>query len=93
MGLVFEWDEENAQSNLQKHGVSFAEASTVFSDPLSLTIYDPLHSRDEERYVTIGRSYRQHVVVVVHADRENALRIISARLATRRERRTYESSG
>ena len=56
MGLLFEWDTNKARLNIQKHGVSFDEASTVFRDPLSRTINDPLHSGDEERYVLIGRS-------------------------------------
>lgn len=89
MPLIFGWDAEKARTNLRKHGVSFEEASTVFGDPLSLTIPDPLHSTDEERFVTIGESSAGRVIVVVHTDRGQALRLISARLATSRERRTY----
>ena len=88
--VEFEWDEAKAGSNLEKHGVSFEEATTVFGDPLSVTIRDPVHSQEEERFVTIGVSSRFNTVVVGHVDREDALRIISARCATARERRSYE---
>ena len=91
MGIVFEWDSRKAKSNYAKHGVSFVEASTVFGDPLSLTITDPSHSRPgEERLVTIGSSYLERLVVVVHCDEDENVRIISARKATRRERKDYE---
>jgi uncharacterized DUF497 family protein len=86
MSLLFEWDPKKARSNLAKHGVSFDEASTVFKDDLSITISDPLHSEDEERLVLIGRSYRDKLLVVVHTERGDRIRIISARPATRRER-------
>ncbi len=69
---------------------SFEEAATVFGDPLSLSIDDPLHSRDEQRFVTVGESVKGELLVVVHTDREGAIRIISARKATRGERRDYE---
>lgn len=91
MGLTFEWDDRKAYANLRKHGVSFEEASTVFGDPFSVTIPDPLHSCDEDRFVTIGAtSGHRHVLVVVHVDRDGRLRIISARPATARERKQYE---
>lgn len=90
MGLTFEWDEKKARKNLKKHGVSFEEAATVFGDPLSLTIDDPLHSKYEKRFVTMGGSIRRRILVVVHTERGDNIRIISARVATRRERRTYE---
>jgi len=90
MGLTFEWDERKAASNVQKHGVAFDEAATAFGDPLSLTIPDPLHSEDEDRFVLIGETYRGRLVVVVHTARGDNLRLISARSATRSERRTYE---
>jgi len=90
MGIVLEWDEEKARDNLNKHGVSFEEAATVFGDPLSLTIDDPLHSVEESRFVIIGRSIRQRLLVVVHTERGDQIRIISARPSTRRERRSYE---
>jgi len=90
MPLEFEWDDRKAGLNIRKHGVSFEEASTVLSDPLALTIYDPLHSEDEERYVVLGESQRRRLLVVVFTDRDDRIRIISARVATRSERRQYE---
>ncbi len=91
MGLTFEWDEKKAELNEKTHKVSFEEASTVFGDTLSLTIPDPPHSTaEEERYITIGMSYRQNLLVVVHCDRGHIIRIISARKATKREREKYE---
>lgn len=91
MSLEFEWDREKARRNVVKHEVSFEEAATVFGDPFSLTIKDPSHSEYEERFVTVGETVEQKTVVVVHTDRGRSVRIISARRATRRERRTYES--
>ncbi len=88
--MRFEWDRDKAKSNVSKHGITFEEATTVFGDPLSLTIPDPLHSQAEDRFVTIGVSSRQRTLVVVHADRGDDVRIISARVATRRERKRYE---
>ncbi|MGB2981192.1 MAG: BrnT family toxin [Candidatus Zixiibacteriota bacterium] len=90
MFLLFEWDRNKAQQNIKKHGISFEEATTVFGDPLSLTIRDPLHSIDDERFVVIGYSYKYRLLVVVHTERGNRIRIISARRATRQERKTYE---
>ena len=91
MGIVFDWDLRKAKSNRAKHGVSFEEASTVFGDPLSLTIADPSHSRwAEERLVTIGSSYLGRLLVIVHRDEDESIRIISARKAARRERKDYE---
>jgi len=90
MPLSFEWDEHKAKSNLTKHGVSFEEASTVFSDPLSLTIPDPAHSQVEDRFIILGQSHRQELLVVVHAERGDHIRVISARRASRRERKSYE---
>jgi uncharacterized protein len=89
--VQFEWNPRKATDNLKKHGVSFEEASTVFGDPLAVTIRDPLHSADEQRFVTVGRSTRQRVLVVVHTERADAVRIISARLATPREKRHHGS--
>ena len=86
-----EWDPNKAASNLAKHGVTFEEAATVFLDPLALTIPDPEHSVDEDRFITLGLSAHDQLVVVVHTDRAGAIRLISAREATPRERRTYES--
>ena len=76
-------------ANLTKHDVTFDEASTVFQDTLSVTIGDPLHSVNEERFVLVGHSRRNRLLVVVHTDRAERIRIISARLATARERRQY----
>ena len=90
--MQFEWDAQKAAENLAKHGVSFDEASTVFGDPLAGTILDPRHSTDELRFVTIGLSTSQRLIVVAHADSDDRVRIISARRATRRERRRYEAT-
>lgn len=92
MPLSFEWDEKKAKSNAKKHGVTFDEASTVFGDARSLTIPDPVHSEVEDRFVTMGSSYRGKLVVVVHTERGDNIRIISARPANRRERKAYEES-
>lgn len=89
MSVRFQWDVAKARANLRKHGVAFDEASTVFADPLSLTIADPTHSDDEDRFVTIGQSRQGRLLVVVHTERISMLRIISARPATRREGRAY----
>jgi uncharacterized DUF497 family protein len=91
MDTEFEWDPEKAESNLLKHEVSFAEAATVFFDPLSITIPDRFHSVKESRFVITGLSYKQRHLVVVHADRGDRIRIISARLARSNERKKYES--
>jgi uncharacterized protein len=90
MALSFEWDANKAKQNLKKHGVSFREASTVFADSLARTIHDPLHSEDEDRFVNLGESNRGRLLVVVFTDRGDSIRIISARVATRRERKDYE---
>ena len=92
MALRFSWDPRKAASNLKKHGVSFEEAVTAFGDPLSLTIPDPRHSESEDRFVLLGLSANSRLLVVVHAERgdDDDIRIISARLASRRERTQYE---
>lgn len=90
MSIKFQWDTRKARQNLQKHQIDFSEASTVFSDTLSITIPDPDHSEDEERWVTMGLSNRQRLLVVVHTEQEETIRIISARTADRFERRKYE---
>ena len=92
MPLSFEWDESKANSNLAKHGVSFEEASTVFGDPLSLTIPDPAHSQAEDRSIVLGQSHQRKLLVVVHTERGDNIRIISARRASRGERKSYEES-
>jgi uncharacterized DUF497 family protein len=90
VALTFEWDSRKAQSNLSKHGVSFEAASTVLSDPSSLTVPDPDHSLTERRFVTMGRAFNGKLLIVVHTDRGDNIRIISARRANQRERRFYE---
>ena len=92
MGLLFEWDLDKARLTLKKHGVSFDEASTSFRDPLSQTIEDPLHSENEERFVLIGRSIQGRLLVIVHTERGERIRIISARLGTKREKSGYEEN-
>jgi uncharacterized DUF497 family protein len=90
MDLSFEWDDQKAKKNIKKHGVAFEEASTVFGDPLSRTIPDPVHSEEEDRFVILGESNRRRLLVVSFTDRGANIRIISARVATRRERKDYE---
>jgi uncharacterized protein len=90
MRLAFEWDNNKAKQNVKKHGVSFEEASTVFGDPLARTIPDPLHSGEEDRFVHLGKSQRRRLLVVVFTERGDKIRIISARAATRRERKHHE---
>lgn len=89
--MEFEWDPNKSEVNLSKHGVSFSEASTVFGDPLALTSYDFDNSDEEDRYVTMGESSNEQLLIVSHTDRDNRIRIISARPATRRERKVYEN--
>ena len=91
--LLFEWDINKAKKNLRIHGISFDEASTAFKDILSVTIHDPLHSDEEDRFILIGNSYKNRLLVVVHIERGNKVRIISARRATRKERMQYEENG
>jgi uncharacterized DUF497 family protein len=88
--VVYEWHAAKAKANLQKHGVSFDDAATVFLDPLALTFPDPYHSGGEEREITIGHTAGRRVVFVSHCQCGNRLRIISARRATGRERSQYE---
>jgi len=84
--IDFEWDTNKAAANLGKHGVSFSEASSVFADPFELTISDPDHSEGEYRFLSIGKTARNHLVVVVFTERlPNVIRIISARIASRKE--------
>ncbi len=90
MAVTFEWDGRKARQNSAAHGVSFEEAATAFGDLLSLTIEDPVHSTEEERFVTIGESSRERLLVVVHTERGDVIRLISARPATARERSDYE---
>ena len=88
--MRLEWDARKAHENLRKHGVSFEEASSVFFDPLSVTGEDPDHSSVERRFVTFGVSTSMRLLVVAHAERGDAIRIITARLAERAERKLYE---
>lgn len=91
--MEFEWDEVKAQANLRAHDVSFDEAVSVFGDPLTITIPDPEHSSDEERFIDLGYSSRGRLLIVVYTEREKIVRIISSRKATRAERVTYEQYG
>jgi len=88
--VEFQWDRGKARSNLRKHGVSFDEAASVFFDPLAVSGNDPDHSIDESHYVTFGLSSRGRLLTVIHTVRGDAIRIISARRATRTERKLYE---
>ncbi|MDE0299119.1 MAG: BrnT family toxin [Candidatus Poribacteria bacterium] len=88
--MDFEWDEEKAEANLSKHGVSFDEAKTVFNDALYIDFYDPDHSSNEDRYLIIGESKQHRLLIVSYTERNQKRRLISAREATRREREDYE---
>ena len=90
MALRFLWDPRKAGSNERKHGIGFQEATTGFDDSLSVTIPDPVHSVDEQRFLLLGLSVRRRLLVVAHSDCGESIRIISARRANRRERRIYE---
>jgi len=89
--MKFEWDARKDRANLEKHGVSFAEASTVFGDSLAASIPDPDHSEGEARFVTMGYSSSNRLIVVSHTEEGDTVRIINAREATSHERKTYES--
>ena len=89
--MEFEWHRDKEQANIQKHGVDFTEAATVFGDPLELTISDPDHSIGEYRFLSMGHSSRNRILVVSYTEREDRFRIISARTASPKERRQYES--
>ena len=90
MELVFEWDKQKAKINQRKHNISFEEASTVFDDPLAVNFDDPDHSTGENRYLIIGLSDQARFLFVSYTDRNNKIRLISARLVTPKERRYYE---
>ncbi len=93
MAILFKWSPEKARTNRKKHGISFEEAATVFGDPLAITITDPDHSSPgDERIITIGQSRRSILLIVVHSEKEDVVRIISARRATARETRDYEEA-
>ena len=90
--MDFEWDETKHSENVEKHGVGFAEASTVFGDPLEVTIFEPEHSAAETRFLSMGVSATGRLLVVSYVERTGGrIRVISAREATRKERREYES--
>jgi uncharacterized DUF497 family protein len=88
--MHFEWDPKKAAANQRKHGVSFEEASSALRDSFSATAHDPDHSENEDRFVTFGISSRGRLLAVSHTEKGNAIRIISARLATNSERQIYE---
>jgi len=91
--IEFKWDKNKAATNKKKHDVSFSEATTVFGDPLELTVEDPVHSSGEYRFLSIGRSSAGNILVVSYTEREqNLIRIISARKATKRELKDYEQN-
>ena len=89
--MPYDWDTGKAIANFDKHGVSFEEAITVFGDPLATTVLDHRHSIDEERWLTMGLSSRQRIVMVWHTNRGDSVRLIGAGPATPQERRIYES--
>lgn len=89
--MVFDWDKEKAKSNFAKHDVSFDEATSVFDDPLFLTFADLEHSLQEQRFIIMGESAKRRLLVVAYTEREGITRLISARPATRKERKAYES--
>ena len=88
--MNFEWDEEKARANLEKHGVPFEEAKTIFDDPLYVDFYDPEHSADEHRYIIIGESRQGRLLMVSYTERGDVARLISSRAATPAERKDYE---
>lgn len=88
--MKYEWDSKKADSNYRKHGVSFDEAGSVFLDPLAISGHDPDHSEDEARLLTFGLSSLGRLLVISHTYRPGAIRVISARLMTRKERQFYE---
>lgn len=90
--MNFEWDRNKAAANLAKHGISFDEAKTVFNDPLYVDFYDPDHSDEEHRYIMMGMSMQSRLLLVAYTERGDVVRLISAREATRAERKAYEQS-
>lgn len=90
--IEFEWDDGKAEDNISKHGISFEEGATIFNDPMIATVFDPYHSKREERYISIGISVQGRLLVVVHTEREERIRLISCRKATNTERRIYENN-
>lgn len=92
VSIDFEWDPTKAAQNLRKHRVAFEEAATVFQDELSITVPDPDHSLEEERFITVGLSGQNRLLMIAHVDRGDCIRIISARQLTPTERRQYEEA-
>ena len=90
MSLTFEWDQNKSEKNKRKHGITFEEAKTVFNDSFAITIDDPDHSYDEYHYIDIGFSSKGEVLVVWYTERNENIRIIGCRKATRFERKKYE---
>jgi uncharacterized DUF497 family protein len=90
--MKFEWDEEKAAANLAKHGVSFEEAQSVFDDPLYVDFYDPDHSQDEHRYIIIGESQQRRLIIVSYTERDDVIRLISAREVTKSKLTTFVHS-
>ncbi|MEX0630476.1 MAG: BrnT family toxin [Chloroflexota bacterium] len=90
--MRFEWDHEKARTNAVQHGITFEEAATVFGDPLELTISDPDHSSEEDRFISIGSSVRGRLLVVGFTERRGKIRVIFARRVSARERREYEEA-
>jgi uncharacterized protein len=92
--MKFEWDTNKEKINVQKHGITFEQASYVFADPFALSQYDDEHSENEDRWILLGKSLNETILVVVHTFRDNDgvefVRIISARKATKREKQTYQ---
>ena len=88
--VEFEWDASKAEANLRKHGIAFREAATIFRDPLSITVFDPDHSIEEDRYMTMGTSAEGRILMVAHTDRGDRVRLISSRELTHAERKAYE---
>jgi uncharacterized DUF497 family protein len=89
--VEFEWDPDKAAANLKKHGVDFVEATTIFGDPLEVTISDPNHSKGETRFLSLGLSAEARILVVAYTEREGKIRVVHARVAAPKERRAYES--
>jgi uncharacterized protein len=90
--MDFEWDPDKAEANASNHNVTFEEAQTVFDDPLSVIYQDPMHSAEEERFLIIGESFAQRMIIVAFVEHGDSIRIISARIATRSERKEYEEN-
>jgi uncharacterized DUF497 family protein len=93
MPVSFDWDPQKAKNNLQKHQVDFEEASSIFDDPQFITFLDDEHSQNEERYITIGLSNKNRLLMVAHTERQDKIRIISARKATANEEKFYQEAG